>query len=191
MWYKLTWIYVRPNGVEKKVRPTETVLFNFGDWTDSQWTETSSWSQWTITKTANYITFYHSSNYAVNYLSQYPIDWTKDFLLEMNADIPNTSRGYNYLGLIWANYSITFETNWESSWRNKINCDTSAWRNGAETNPWTADYFIKKEWNVLTMGRWWATKYTNNNYTFDSTYYLEEKVYRDTLTINTAKLTYL
>lgn len=189
MGYKLTWMYIRPNNTEQKIWPTETILFDYWDWTDSVWT---AWpnvqSSWTITKTSSNITFYQTRNY----LSEYPIDWTKDFLLEFNGNLPSTNLSYSWVGLItsqgtwivniqtnWEHYNeMAFETNWNKSY---------SW----ETNPWTVDYFIKKEWNVLTMGWGGVAKYTNSNYTFESEYFLQENVYTDNLTINTAKLTYL
>lgn len=176
-----------PATIEHLVRPQSqpSVLFEYWDWSSSQWTESSSWTQWTITKTASYITFYRGGWYCENYMSWDAIDWTKNFLLEFNGNIPNTSVGYHWAGLKW-DETLTFFTNWESPNYWKICCWTYK-----ETNPWTVDYFIKKEWTVLTMGRWWVTKYTDNNYTFSNTYYLYEQVYNDTLTINTAKLTYL
>lgn len=194
MWYKLKRILIYPDGVtEKQVRPTQSsqVLFDFWDWTNSQW---SVWwgSQWTITKTANSIMFSIGTDYSTNYLSQYPIDWTKDFLLEFNANIPSTSVGTHQAGLYNPNITIAFTTAWQSSYRNKMRCHAGGqYVADGGANPWTADYFIKKEWNVLTM--WWnnTTVYTDNNYSFESEYYLCEQVYNDTLTINTAKLTYL
>lgn len=195
MWYKVNNIYVWDNLVWPE---QSSVYFDFWDWTNSVWTvwpDSSEW--WTITKTATYVSFYDSSRSSINYLSQYPIDWTKDFLLEFNANIPNTSLSYHTVWLTTAqsNNRIGFNTNRESTYRNKIWCETYDWtttlRQGWETNPWTADYFIKKEWNVLTMWRNWATKYTTSSFPFASTYYLREQVYRSTLTIYTAKLTYL
>ena len=165
-------------------------LFNFGDWTNSEWTTT--WQQGTITKYTDKITFYNSSNYASNYLSQYPIDWTKDFLLEMRAYLPSTSAGYHHLGLhtveSW-NQDIIFETNWEN--RNYFYCTVFGSRNWTWSyNPWTVNYFIKKEWNTLTMGWDGVVKYTGT-VSLSRQYYLYESAYRDTVTIYTAKLTYL
>jgi hypothetical protein len=196
MWYKVKKIYVWNN----LVWPEESsAYFDFWDWTNSQWTvwPASSAEQWTITKTATYISFYNGSSNTSNYLSQYPIDWTKNFLLEFNANIPNTSLSYHSIWLVTAqnDNSIDFHTNRESTYRNKIWCETYDWTNRVrqswETNPWTADYFIKKEWNALTMWWNWVTKYTASNFSFASTYYLFEGVYRATATIYTAKLTYL
>ena len=174
------------------------VYFDFWDWTNSWWT---AWGvQGTVTKYSNKVTFYNSGNFCQNKLSQYPIDWTANFLLEFNANIPNTSASYHRLWLqnVAVDWGITFETGWESNHRNKIFCRTDTnWSNwngnwyAGESNPWTTDYFIKKEWNVLTMWWGWATKYTDNNYSFEAEYYLAETVYNDTMTINTAKLTYL
>ena len=195
MWNKIQKIYIG----NQLVRPQNPVLFDFWDWTNSQWTvwPSSSAQQWTITKTSTYISFYNRNNNTSNYLSQYPIDWTKDFLLEFRGNIPNTSLSYHWIWITTApgGNNIDFHTNRESTYRNKIWCETYDWtttvRQGWETNPWTADYFIKKEWNVLTMWRNWATKYTTSNFSFASTYYLNEWVYRSTATIYTAKLTYL
>lgn len=196
MWYKVQKIYVWDNLVWPE---QSSVYFDFWDWTNSQWTvwPASAAEQWTITKTSTYISFYNGSNNTSNYLSQYPIDWTKDFLLELRCNIPNTSLSYHTVWLITAqdNNEIGFHTSRESTYRNKIWCQTYDWTTriiqGWETNPWTADYFIKKEWNVLTMWRNWVTKYTTSNFSFANTYYLREAVYRATVTIYTAKLTYL
>lgn len=187
MGYKIQEIYVW----SQKVRPTEIVLFDYWDWTDSVWT---AWPRpsspaWNITKTSSYISFSGSWQ---NYLSEYPIDWTKDFLLEFNANIGDTHYSYHYVGLVTIQntWGIFLQTNWEHYWEIAFDVNWTRSYSG-ETNPWTADYFIKKEWNVLTM--WWGgvTKYTDSNYTFETEYYLMENTYDNTITINTAKLTYL
>ena len=170
----------------------DPVLFDFWDWTNSVWTYTQASYQWTVTKYTDKITF-ASGGFSTNYLSEYEIDWTRDFLLEFNGNIPNTASSYHWIwltDLVNDSASIFFRTSYESSYRNKINCYVNSAKNNAESNPWTADYFIKKEWNTLTM--WWGgiTKYTATH-TFVDKYYFMEQVYRDTLTINTAKLTYL
>ena len=165
-------------------------LFDFGDWTNSEWT-VNSWAQSNISKQTDRISFYNSSNYISSYLSQYEIDWTKDFLLEMRAYLPSTSAGYHFLTLDtaeWNNTYIWFRTRRES--RGTLFCSVN-WSDYAwVSNPWTQDFFIKKEWNTLSMGRWGVVKYTTTH-TFASKYYLNESVYRDTITIYTAKLTYL
>ena len=168
----------------------DPVLFDFWDWTNSAWVSDGSSPQWTVTKYSNKITFANSTGYAINLLSWYDIDWTKDFILEMNANIPNTGSWYNNIMLAWSSTSFWFETSWSNNYKMNFNINWSH-INWNESNPWTADFFIKKEWTVLTMGRWWAAKYTNTSFTFENTYRLYEQVYRDTLTINTAKLTYL
>lgn len=178
---------------------SQTILFDFWDWTNTSWLRNGTqWPEWTVTKSVDQITFYNSG-FCRNYMETYIIDWTKDFLLEMNADIPNTTQSNHRLGLRCktSENAIKFETSWETNYRNKMWCcpDDPFWTTSHyyawETNPWRADYFIKKEWNVLTMWRGGATKYTDNNYTFEESYYLIEGVYNKTLTIYTAKLTYL
>ena len=185
---------------ELQLRPSSSsVLFDFGDWTSTTWNRFGTQSpEWTVTKSVNQITFYNSG-FCRNYMETYIIDWTRDFLLEMNADIPNTTQSNHRLGLIPADNSTTmkFETNYESAYRNKMWCCVGAtfYANGTyywwDANSWPKDYFIKKEWTVLTMGRDNTTIYTDNNYTFADEYYLCEWVYNKTLTIYTAKLTYL
>lgn len=184
------------NWVEKVIYWENKILFDYWDWTNSEWTVVPGSNQWTVTKYTDRATFYNGSADCSNYLSSDPIDWTKDFLFEVRANIPNTSVSYHGVYLLdIGNSSIGFNTNRESSYRNQIWCQlwntSSSQRYAGESNSWTRDYFIRKEWNVLTMWRDGATKYTNNNYTFASTYYVNEWVYRDTLTIYTAKLTYL
>lgn len=170
-----------------------TALFDFGDWSNSIWSVFSWWTGWTVTKTSTYVSFYNSGGYAQDYLSQYLIDWSKDFLFEMRANIPNTYVGYHSCGLVDSTNTrgVFFWTSWESNRRNKIFCCTPSDWNGWETNPWTANYFIRKQGTTLTMGWWGVTKRTENNFTSDTGYYLFSQVYRDTLTIYTAKLTYL
>ena len=185
-----------------KVRPTASqILFDFGDWASSEWF--NSWegaTQGTVTKSTTQVTFYRSSAFCNNRMVNYPIDWTRDFLLEMNANIPNTTVSNHRLGLIPHNtqaVTMKFETNYETNRRNKMWCCVGArfYANGTyywwTANSWPKDYFIKKEWTVLTMGWDNTIIYTDNNYTFEDVYYLCEWVYNTTLTIYTAKLTYL
>ena len=178
------------NWEEKVIYWESKILFDYWDWTNSEWTVWPNWTQWTVTKYTDRVTFYNGSWSSSNYLSQYPIDCTKDFLLEFRWYIPNTSASYHTINLAnTSNKNISFNTRWETQWTMFINIDGN-WITSVWSNPWTADYFIKKEWTTLTM--WWGgdTKYTTT-YTFPSEFYLSEGVYRDTLTIYTAKLTYL
>ena len=171
-------------------RPPE-VLFNYWDWTNSTWTVRPNETQWTVTKTSTYVSFYNSSAYSQNYLSQYPIDWSKDFLLEMRAYMPSTNRGSHNIVIrsLDGTKSMWFGTDLTNY--NIMKCWTEAGNVTWWGNPWTADYFIRKEWTTVTIGRNNTTIYTNNNYTSTAQYYLYEGVYNDTLTIFTAKLTYL
>lgn len=196
MWNKIQRIYVGEN----LVRPINPILFDFGDWTSSEWVVPwGTTPQGTVTKSSTQVTFYRSSGFCNNRMINYPIDWTKDFLLEMYANIPNTTVSNHRLGLIPSDSSTTmkFETNYESNRRNKMWCCVGAifYSNGTyywwDANSWPKNYFIKKEWTVLTMGWDGTTIYTDNNYTFANEYYLCEWVYNATLTIYTAKLTYL
>ena len=183
--------------VDEQISP---ILFNFGDWSGSEWVQ--PWQtvpQGTVTTSSSQVTFYRSGNFCHNRMINYPIDWTKDFLLEMNANIPNTTVSNHRLGLRPYDNSTTmkFETNYESAYKNKMWCCVGATFTGVGTyywwdaNSWPKNYFIKKEWTVLTMGWDGTTIYTDNNYTFATEYYLCEQVYNATLTIYTAKLTYL
>jgi hypothetical protein len=162
-----------------------TVLFDYWDWTNSVWSD-----EWYVSKYTDKVTIYSSSGYASVYLSQYQIDLTKDFLLEMNAYLPNTSAGYHYLGL-WSSSSndICFWTRWEGG-SNMCVIYNNSWTYTWYYNPWTADYFIRKQWTTITMWFNWNTISTAT-YTATSGLYLYVSVYRDTCTINTAKLTYL
>ena len=190
MWYKLKRILIYPDGVtEKQVYPAHKpeVYFNFWDWTNSTWTTTGT--QWTVTKYSDRITFYNSSNVSQNYLSQYPIDCTKDFLLEYNAAIPNTSQSYHYVWLSdLSTKGVFIGTRWENANKFMWNID-GTFTNTSEAL-WQKNFFIKKEWDTLSFGWDDTVKYTGT-YTFPATLYLYEQVYRNTLTIYTAKLTYL
>lgn len=175
-----------------QVRPVVKPYFEFWDWTNTTWT--TFWTQWTITKYSDRITFANSSGYTNNELSQYPVDWTKDFLLEFRADIPDTRQGYDRVGLnkTWTNLGwICIGVNREQRGKLYINVDGVNWWS-SETNSGTKDFFIRREWS--TISAWWdgVTKYTTT-YTWTYGLTLAEQGYRDwgTLTIYTAKLTYL
>lgn len=168
-----------------KVRPPETVLFDYWDWTNSQWTTTGK--QWTITRTSSYISFY-GSGFSQNELSEYEIDFTKNFLFEFRADIPNTTASSHRVSL----WIASFGTSWESNRRNKIWGVVNNTDYGWDTNNWPRDFFFRWENGTFTI--WWdgVTKWTGTyTLTGQESPYLREQVYKNTLTIYTAKLTYL
>lgn len=188
MWNKIQKIYIG----NQLVRPQNPVLFDFWDWTNSQWT--TFWTQWTINKTSSSISFSNGNNFCKNYLSGYEIDIGKDFLFEFNATIPSTSASFHYIGLGTSQngYSTVFiGTNYISNGKISYAWPGINWTNSGENIASNIDYFIKREWNVLTLWRWWVTKYTDNNFTETGTVYVGEQNYRSTLIINTAKFTYL
>ncbi len=184
MWYKINWIYVW----NQKVRPAQSsqVLFDYGDWTNSQWT--TFWTQWTITKTSSSVAFSNSSGFCQNTLADYTIDISRDFLFEFNADIPTTNASYHYVELWWV---ANIGTNWEHSWKICYIAPNIWWQATNENIAGARDYFIRREWNVLTI--WWdnTAKYTDNNCTLTGTYSISEQNYSSTLIIYTAKFTYL
>jgi len=182
MWNKIQKIYIG----NQLVRPQNPVLFDFGDWTNSQWTTTGT--QWTITKTSSYVSFSNSNGFSQNQLSEYKIDFTKNFLFECRANIPNTVASYHMVSLwLW-----WFGTSWESNRRYKIWGVVGNNDYGWDTNNWPRDFFFRRENGTFTL--WWdgVTKWTGTyTLTGQESPYLWEQVYRDTLTIYTAKLTYL
>lgn len=192
MWQTIKKVYVWTN----QVRPVEapTPIFDFGDWTNSEWTTFGR--EWTVTKSSSQITFSNSSNFSQNYLSQFEIDWTKDFLLEFTANIPNTTASFHYLWVWTRNdnfWIFLVGTSYRTGERNYICTKTPDldWVNSGEANNGTKDFFMRKVWTTLTI--WWdgVVKCTDSNFTTTGTWYFGEQVYRDTLTLYTAKLTYL
>ena len=140
MGYKLTWVYIRPNGTEQKIRPN---WFHY----EVDFTQLSALpAEWTAT---TWGTVVNGSWLQAETLAYMSVDLTSANLLEMEMTWTRTETSWAWWDKLW----VGDWANW-SSWYNEYYFMAL----------YSSNYSYHNQWSFLESNIWW----TNTNLAADT-----------------------
>lgn len=184
MGYKLTWVYIRPNGTEQKIRPAEwqpwadTIAYypfkwdveNKVDWAlATLWSGSSIWSDY-ATLSQSIITCPLASTFDASSVFTFSI-WANYYQTSWNPRlVSDSSSNPFYLILKWTFYQdfpLWVIINWTPDENaNYLGAfdGLNTWNNVIIAYPWSwTDVYVYVNWVKHTYPNWFASQGTSNN----------------------------